>query len=375
MRKSLCFVLLLMGAVVAALPLNDEDLPMPEFNCPSVAPSATVPTSVHKLRPGDIKVVAALGDSITAGFGLNGLKAWIGKDLAESRGKSWSIGGDAGAVTIPNILKNYSPSIVGASVGEHFVEVCYGPICPPLQHKPSIDKFNGAQSGAMAQNLIAEAKYLVKQIKSNKKVNLSEDWKLLTLFIGANDLCLVGCNNITTLLKGIDRWEANVKASIEEVRAQIPRVFVNLVQIFNVSRVYELSRKTSWCTNVHRVLPIECVCAFTPSALGGDKLRYTLDMTAQEYNRRLERIAASYEGKYEDFAVVAQPAFKDGTLDDMPPGLLSKLDCFHPSVWAHQQMAMHLWNNMVTPRSEKRTDFNIRDTWICPSEDTLLYTN
>uniref|UniRef100_A0A4W5N149 Si:ch211-214p16.3 n=1 Tax=Hucho hucho TaxID=62062 RepID=A0A4W5N149_9TELE len=36
-----------------------------DFSCGNFAPSTSVPTSVHKLRPGDIKVVAALGDSNT----------------------------------------------------------------------------------------------------------------------------------------------------------------------------------------------------------------------------------------------------------------------------------------------------------------------
>ena len=59
--------------------------PYQQFPCTNTAPSTTIPNSVHRLRPGDIKVagrcfwdvltlacfqvVAALGDSITAGVG------------------------------------------------------------------------------------------------------------------------------------------------------------------------------------------------------------------------------------------------------------------------------------------------------------------
>ncbi len=43
--------------------------------------------TVHKLLPGDIKVIGALGDSITAG---NGIRAWtIIGCLTEYRGYSW----------------------------------------------------------------------------------------------------------------------------------------------------------------------------------------------------------------------------------------------------------------------------------------------
>lgn len=38
-----------------------------DFNCPSLPPLSQPAQSVHKLRPQDIKVVMALGDSITAG--------------------------------------------------------------------------------------------------------------------------------------------------------------------------------------------------------------------------------------------------------------------------------------------------------------------
>jgi hypothetical protein len=35
-----------------------------------------------------------------------------------------------------------------------------------------------------------ELDYLIAQLQANPLVNLTEDWKLLTLFIGANDLCI-----------------------------------------------------------------------------------------------------------------------------------------------------------------------------------------
>lgn len=53
--------------------------------------SETVPTSVHTLRPGDIDIVGAIGDSLTAGNGAmatNILQVFI-----ENKGVSWSIGG------------------------------------------------------------------------------------------------------------------------------------------------------------------------------------------------------------------------------------------------------------------------------------------
>lgn len=51
--------------------------------------SATKPTSVHQLRPGDIDIVGALGDSLTAGNGAAATR--VLHVYTENRGISWSI--------------------------------------------------------------------------------------------------------------------------------------------------------------------------------------------------------------------------------------------------------------------------------------------
>lgn len=48
------------------------------------------PTSVHALKPGDIDVVGAMGDSLTAANGAGATN--IFQVLTENRGVSWSIG-------------------------------------------------------------------------------------------------------------------------------------------------------------------------------------------------------------------------------------------------------------------------------------------
>ena len=64
-------------------------------------------------------MVAALGDSLTAGRGAAG---GIIALLIDYRGLSWSVGGDDGNSgyynTIPNILKRYNPNLYGYSTGQ-----------------------------------------------------------------------------------------------------------------------------------------------------------------------------------------------------------------------------------------------------------------
>jgi hypothetical protein len=50
------------------------------------------PTSVHRLRPGDVEIVGALGDSGSSAFGA---KATMLHDMVQDeRGVSWSSGGE-----------------------------------------------------------------------------------------------------------------------------------------------------------------------------------------------------------------------------------------------------------------------------------------
>lgn len=88
------------------------------------AAGAAAATSVYNLKPAQVDVVLALGDSITAGFGMEGK---IG-GLHEYRGKSWSIGGDANATTLPNFIRQHNPNVTGYSIGRREVRagVCAG---------------------------------------------------------------------------------------------------------------------------------------------------------------------------------------------------------------------------------------------------------
>jgi len=162
------------------------------FNCTFIPPSDPVPTSVHELKPGDIKVVAALGDSLTAGFAMEA-KTVLGI-LTEWRGRVWSIGGDDSVdkhATLPNFLRFYNPSLVGFSTGKGMI---------PSVTKPG-SYLNVAVSGSKAQDMPAQAARLIDRIKNfPEPIDFKKDWKLVTILIGANDLCAYNRINYTILL-------------------------------------------------------------------------------------------------------------------------------------------------------------------------------
>jgi len=336
------------------------------LNCPPLPPRS-VPTNISDLHPNDIKVVMALGDSVTAGFGIMG-KSGL---LNEYRGQSWSIGGDHNATTLANFLQFYSPKLQGSSLGHHLLEPCFGILCPPLEYRPSQDVLNAAQSGAMVDDLAGhELDYMIKQLKANRNINFAEDWKHLTLFIGANDLC-ASCTFEKSFLSPAEYYK-NLFAVLERVRTSIPRVFVSIVDIFNISQIYDLSLKTPRCVNIHRLFFIECDCIFRSN---GAKSRLLVDEYAVAYNQKSREAAAYYQSQnYLDFAVVIQPFTRDLAMKDQPSDMLSTFDCFHPSLIAHQALATGLWNSLLTPAAMKKTNMNITDTPLCPTADTLLYT-
>lgn len=72
--------------------MQDYILPDEPFPCNrTIGKSRETPESVHKLRVGDINVIGAMGDSLTAGFGLTASNL-LGVTI-EDRGQSFSIGG------------------------------------------------------------------------------------------------------------------------------------------------------------------------------------------------------------------------------------------------------------------------------------------
>ena len=153
--------------------------------------SQSVPHSVHHLRPGDIDVVAALGDSLTAGTGA--LANDVFQVLTEYRGVSFNIGGDGNwtqYLTVPNILKQFNPSLYGYSVGSHSIDQDAPPGSLPG------DFYNMAVTGAESDDIYKQAKLLVAKMRADPYVDFDRDWKLVTILIGHNDVCGHTCDRL-----------------------------------------------------------------------------------------------------------------------------------------------------------------------------------
>ncbi|KAF7661858.1 hypothetical protein LDENG_00251670 [Lucifuga dentata] len=281
-----------------------------EMTCTDRSPSPSAPTSVHELRPGDIKVVAAVGDSLTAGNGVGAKTDNLLLVINEYRGLSWSIGGDANITTVttlPNILKEFNPSLTGFSEG--------------VGKQDSPEAFlNQAVAGAKSGDVVKQVRILVDKMK--------------------NDM--------------------------------VPRAFVNLVELLSIIPLRDLHKDASLgCPSWFVKLVCPCVLKAND---GSAELQKVKDFNRAYQQAMRELIDSGRYDTHDDFTVVLQPFFREVFLprleDGRPDRSYFSPDCFHLSQKAHTLMARALWNNMLEPVGNKTftQDFTTSIDLQCPSK-------
>lgn len=68
-------------------------------------------------------------------------------------------------LTLPNILKEFNPKLIGYALGDSFTH-----------HREA--QFDIAEIGAMSQDLPFMTRQLVKRIKKDRRVDFDNDWKV-----------------------------------------------------------------------------------------------------------------------------------------------------------------------------------------------------
>ncbi|XP_006504111.1 phospholipase B1, membrane-associated isoform X2 [Mus musculus] len=330
-----------------------------EFTCPDKNPSNSIPTTVHSLRPADIKIIGALGDSLTAGNGA-GASPWNILDvLTEYRGLSWSVGGDETiktVTTLPNILREFNPSLKGFSVGTG-------------KESTSRASFNQAVAGAKSDGLAGQARKLVDLMKADKTINFQEDWKIITVFIGGNDLC-ASCSNSTRFSP--QNFIDNIKNALDILHAEVPRAFVNMAMVMEITPLRELfNEPTVSCPR--NILSRLCPCVL---GLGDNSEELSsLVQRNRDYQKKTEELINS--GRYDtrdNFTVVVQPLFENVSMPRTPEGVPDKSffapDCFHFNAKTHARSAIALWKNMLEPVGHKtrHNNFEIKAPIVCPNQ-------
>jgi phospholipase B1 len=295
------------------------------------------------LLPGDIDIVIGVGDSLTAAFGADATSFF--NLFTDYRATSFSAGFSRPieeVSTLPGILRVFNPSVTGFSVGSG-------------DETSASSNLNVAVSGADAYGLAYQVDLLVSKLQNYDR----SGWKLISLFIGGNDLC-DACAEKERFSTA--NFKANVIAALDTIKAQIPNVFVSLILPPDVTILAELS--TGLCAILK---PFECTCYNDP---------YTSPLH-KEYVEALHEIER--DPRYSDqanFYLVVQPFLELIRIPRLPNGNpdLSYFapDCFHFSAKSHSAAGLSLWNNLLEPANEKKRDWYIGEPFECPVENQYL---
>ncbi|XP_043681642.1 phospholipase B1, membrane-associated-like [Vespula pensylvanica] len=318
--------------------------------------SSETPTSVHRLKPGDIDIIASMGDSLSAGTGIfaeSFLHLFI-----DNRGVSAAGGGQntwREYMTLPNILKEFNPNLYGYSSGDY-----------STLEKGS--KFNVAEAGAVSSDMPYMATILIKRMKNDPKVNMQKHWKHISLMIGSNDFCLFFCTK-PSLPEILQNHERDIVETLRILRDNIPRVFVSLIpppQLKVLVKNLIEGEPSIWCDIL---TDLECPCLFG--------LRYRDKI--QEYYDAIKRwqdidikISNYSEFQKDDFVVVAQPILTNLDIfinNNYFDETYLTIDCFHISQKANSLYANALWNSLLLPYEEKPTTIEQNlFTILCPTK-------
>ncbi|GMS93160.1 hypothetical protein PENTCL1PPCAC_15335, partial [Pristionchus entomophagus] len=338
-----CLALALL-ALSAADDMKDYGYPKWKCDAEVMKKSKTVPTSVHSLRYADINVIAALGDSLTAANGAGAEPHDVLGVAIQYRGLAWSMGGDKSLeehVTLTNILKKFNPDIFGYSIRTGSANVW------------ETAHLNTAIPGAKSHMLMEQATDLVRRMKEHPtEVDIENDWKLVHIFIGANDVC-EWCGRPDTLSS--DDFRDNLEAAIQILKDNLPRTVVVLVGLVDVSLLRVSDADKKFCELTHL---IECHCE--------ENTKVDIPSETKKYQAAEQELVDGRFDTADDFTLVIQPFFEETDhLPLMPNGepdfTFFAPDCFHFSQFGHGVVGKTLWNNMLQPVGMKDRSVNLTD--------------
>ena len=86
--------------------------------------------------------------------------------------------------------------------------------------------------------MLEQAELLVERLSTEPEY-LEDKWKVVTLFIGGNDIC-DQCHNRDTY-RGVD-YAARIEQGLDVLHASLPKAFVNVVPILDMTSLKYMSR-------------------------------------------------------------------------------------------------------------------------------------
>ena len=109
-------------------------------------------------------------------------------------------------------------------------------------------------------------------------MNFENDWKAVTLWIGANDLCHYFKNDRHVP----EKYISSIRHALDLLHQKVPKVFVNLVQVLDVTILSEI--QSLYCKTLHF---ITCYCG----TFAGDVVKMKVSEAVLEYPEARRRLS------------------------------------------------------------------------------------
>ncbi|GMT20621.1 hypothetical protein PFISCL1PPCAC_11918 [Pristionchus fissidentatus] len=153
-----------------------------EFNCEKslLDASPSSPFDANRVRPADVKYIAAMGDSYMTGFlsyASSVENEESANDTRNSVGNSFIMGGNgalADHLTLANVFRHLNPSLIGYSTGNGLED--------------GETNLNVARPGMWVNDMQRQARELIRRFGNYSTKSLEEDWKLINIFVGTKDI-------------------------------------------------------------------------------------------------------------------------------------------------------------------------------------------
>jgi len=194
------------------------------------------------------------------------------------------------------------------------------------------------------------------------------------------ELCWIICMHLHSIKNSLgkadshpDFFEKQLRETLTQIEQLLPRTFVNVLLMFNISQVYDIAMSSDYCYFMwDTICSHECGCMTDLTRTKKD--RQMMDEYAVEYNKRIYKVAADWKAKnLTEMAVKVQPFLENMRIPkNVGTWGVSELDCFHPSALADAGWAIGYWNSMLLPDSMKPHTIEPNITFICPTSDTFL---
>uniref|UniRef100_A0A0K0DGF2 SGNH_hydro domain-containing protein n=1 Tax=Angiostrongylus cantonensis TaxID=6313 RepID=A0A0K0DGF2_ANGCA len=235
-----------------------------------------------------------------------------------------------------HILRIFNPGIIGMSHGIGYDNTV----------------FNVAVSGRTSMDIPRQAEELIHRMKA-KGVRLRDDWKLISIFIGTNDLGELRCHLKEKPISR-DVYKTKLEEGIGLLRSNLSRTIVSIVSMWNPQLTIDAKSliDEGWAMFfvLFYVFYVEDPFSF--------------------YERRFD---------HKDFTVVVQ-----GFMDDIRDAFRNKSgeydksfyasDVFHLSKYGNAVLGKFLWNNLIEAVGRKTTQADLGNDEFpikCPSKVSL----